>query len=528
MGRHYAPGEPAAGGRRGRNLARILLGIGLIAVLVAAVLAIVGGRVQQCDSTRSFTVLTDPALAPALRAQAEAASDRCTTYAVTEAPDSETAGRLAGGEAPDLWLAPSKTRVSGVAAQLGRELPATDVAASPIVLAGAAIGQPESWLQALTQGSIRAARADSTYSSAPVVAGVSEAARPGADGQALTSALAQYAQAAKRLTGDPVISAAGEGGVVVVPEYAYLAAKKSNNGVPVTATVPKTGAARDQVLLAVTAGGARRSAAEDAQRRLAEAFRSADGKQLLAREGLRGTDLTPAPDGGVGAVTALPEPDAAKLGRAEQEYSTLAVPLKALVLVDTSGSMDEKVGSTTRIGMLTSGFTKVVTKIPDANAVGLWTFALGTGTAKDWTEVVPTAPLSSDRGGKPQRQALLDGVSSLAGKVGGGTGLYDSTLAAYRQAIADFDPAYSNSLILLTDGGNEKNGGTTLAQLVGELKKLVDPARPVNIHTVGISKDADLPALKAIADATGGTAQSAETEEQMLTDFVSAIAKRAK
>ena len=40
--------------------------------------------------------------------------------------------------------------------------------------------------------------------------------------------------------------------------------------------------------------------------------------------------------------------------------------------------------------------------------------------------------------------------------------------------------------------------------------------------------DADLPALKRISDATGGTAQSAETEQQMLEDFVNAIAQRAK
>jgi hypothetical protein len=190
--------------------------------------------------------------------------------------------------------------------------------------------------------------------------------------------------------------------------------------------------------------------------------------------------------------------------------------------------MEEKVGNTTRIGMLASGFTKVVTQIPDANAVGLWTFALATNGGKDWTEVVPTARLSDKRGDKTQRQLLLEGVNSLPGRVRGGTGLYDTTLAAYRQAVKDFDPAYSNSLILLSDGGNEKNGGTTLDELVAELKKLVDPARPVNIHTVGISKDADLPALKKIADATGGTAQSADTEEQMLTDFVTAVAKRAK
>ncbi|BDH55880.1 VWA domain-containing protein [Tsukamurella sp. PLM1] len=413
-----------------------------------------------------------------------------------------------------------------MSAQLGRELPASAVAGSPIVLAGAAIPQPASWLEALSQATIRAVPADSPFSAVPVVAGVSESTQPGADAKALTAALARYAQAAKRVTGEPVAAAAAEGGVVVVPEFAYLAAKKKTNDV--VATVPKSGAPRDELLLAVTATGERRAAAEQAGKRLAAAFASADGKDALAREGLRGVDLTPAPSGGVGEVARLPEPDAAQLARAEQAYTALAVPLKTLVVVDTSGSMEEKAGDTTRIKMLASGFTKVVTQIPDANAVGLWTFSLGAGGAKDWAEVVPTAALSADRGGKPQRQALLDAVNALPGKVGGGTGLYDTTLAAYRQAVKDFDPAYSNSLILLTDGGNEKNGGTTLDELVAELTKLVDPARPVNIHTVGISKDADLAALKKIADATGGTAQSAESEEQMLTDFVTAIAKRAK
>ncbi|KXO94915.1 hypothetical protein AXK56_20195 [Tsukamurella pulmonis] len=525
MGRHDAPGDPAPEKPRGRNLARLLLAAGLVAVLVAGIVAIVGGRFASCGDTNTVTVMADPALAPAARTQAAAASDKCTTITVAEAPDREAAGRLTTGTA-DLWLAPSRARADAVAAQLGRDLPTTPVAGSPIVLAGAAIPQPASWLEAMSQASIRAVNADSAYAVTPVIAGVAETSRPGSDPQALTSALAGYAQAAKRVSGEPVRAAAAEGGVVVVPEYAYLAAKKSGDGV--SAVVPKTGAPRDELLLAVAATGDRQAAAKDAAGRLSAAFTSPDGLQALARDGLRGVALGEEPSGGVGPVSALPDPDPARLATSEQQYSTLAVPLKALVTVDTSGSMEEKVGDTTRIGMLASGFTKVVTQIPDANAVGLWTFALATGGGKDWTEVVPTAKLSDRRGDKTQRQALLDGVNSLPGRVRGGTGLYDTTLAAYRQAVKDFDPAYSNSLILLTDGGNEKNGGTTLDELVAELKKLVDPARPVNIHTVGISKDADLPALKRIADATGGTAQSADTEEQMLTDFVTAVAKRAK
>lgn len=525
MGRHYAPGDPAAEKPRGRNTARLLLAVGLVAILVAGIVSIVGGRFSGCGDAKTVTVMADPTLAPALKSQAEFAADKCTTLAVSEAPDREAAGRLASGDA-DLWLAPSRSRADAVSAQLGRELPSTAVAGSPLVLAGAKLPQPATWLEAMSQATIRAVPADSPFSEKPVVAGVSEASRPGADQQALTAVLAQYAQAAKRVSDEPVRAAAAEGGVVVVPEYAYLAAKKSQGDL--AAVVPKSGAPRDELQLAVAATGERKAAASAAAERLTAAFTSADGKEALARDGLRGTGLEETPSGGVGAVNKLPDPDRAQLARADQAFSALAVPLKALVVVDTSGSMEEKVGATTRIGMLASGFTKVVTQIPDANAVGLWTFSLAANGGKDWTEVVPTARLSDKRGDKTQRQQLLDGVNSLPGRVRGGTGLYDTTIAAYRQAVKDFDPAYSNSVILLSDGGNEKNGGTSLDELATQLKDVVDPTRPVNIHTVGISKDADLPALKRIADATGGTAQSADTEEQMLTDFVTAIAKRAK
>ncbi|ADG79944.1 von Willebrand factor type A OS=Tsukamurella paurometabola (strain ATCC 8368 / DSM / CCUG 35730/ CIP 100753 / JCM 10117 / KCTC 9821 / NBRC 16120 / NCIMB 702349 / NCTC 13040) OX=521096 GN=Tpau_3360 PE=4 SV=1 [Tsukamurella paurometabola] len=527
MGRHHAPGATPAATPRGRTYLRYALAIGLVALLVAGLVAIFGGKVVSCGEKSTFTVMADPALVPAVRAEAKAVTDKCTSFTVREVPDAQVAGHLTGGgEVSDLWLAPSHTRVAAVSAQLGRDLPTTEVASSPIVLAGASIPEPTSWLDALQAATIRAVPADSPYATAPVTAGVSEAQQPGANRQALTAALAQYAQAAKRVDDDPVRSAKAQGGVVVVPEYAYLAAKKDEPGV--SAVVPKSGAPRDDLLLTVTAGGDRATAAKTGADTLAAAFASEKGIVALGEAGLRGKDLSPAPPDGIGKVAGLPEPNTDELTKAEQAYATLAVPLKALVVVDTSGSMNESAGDTTRIGMLASGFTKVVTQIPDANAVGLWTFSIGSATRPDWTEVVPTARLDARRGDKSQRQALLDGVNALPRKVGGATGLYDTTLAAYRRAVENFDPAYSNSLILLTDGSDEKPGGMSLDDLVAQLRTLVDPARPVNIHTVGISKDADLPALKRIADATGGTAQEADSEQQMLTDFVTAIAKRAK
>ena len=54
---------------------------------------------------------------------------------------------------------------------------------------------------------------------------------------------------------------------------------------------------------------------------------------------------------------------------------------------------------------------------------------------------------------------LLDGkADEMLALTNGGTGLYDSTLAAYRQALQDYDPAYSNTVILMTDGANDDPG----------------------------------------------------------------------
>lgn len=521
MGRHHSPGlvaEDAA--PRGRNLLRAFLALALVVIGVAAVVrAVTSGAAGGCDSATEYTVMTDQALAPMLRAQADRAADSCHTYAVETVPDQDTAARLgSGGAIADLWLASSQARVPVVAQQLGRELPSTVVASSPIVVAGAVAQRPDTFGAVFASTDLRALPRNYAFADAPLVAGVAEAGLPGADEGALTSALTRYAQTAPPSGDDPVRAAATSNGQVVVPELAYLIAKRA--GADVSARVPAQGTTLLQFPLAVTAVGGREAGAHRAGEDLAQAF-EADGAGLT-EAGVRAADGKLGPEGGVGTVTLLPEPDPAKLMLASQAYLALAMPLKTLVVVDISGSMGEPAGGSTRIQMTADGFDKVIGRIGGNNQVGLWAFSLS-DTGQHWVQLAPTRALD-DAG---QRAELIKAAHSLPGRVGGGTGLYDTALAAYERAIEDFDPAYSNSVILLSDGADKDPDGMSLPELVARIKKATDPSRPVTINTVGIGKDADLSALKAIADSTGGAAQAAENERALMADFVTAVARRA-
>src|SRR3546814_13246184 len=65
--------------------------------------------------------------------------------------------------------------------------------------------------------------------------------------------------------------------------------------------------------------------------------------------------------------------------------------------------------------------------------------------------------------------------------LGGGTGLYDTTLAAFRSAQKDYDPDYFNAVVLLSDGANDDPGSMRQADLLKALRDEADPERPVRI-----------------------------------------------
>jgi hypothetical protein len=165
--------------------------------------------------------------------------------------------------------------------------------------------------------------------------------------------------------------------------------------------------------------------------------------------------------------------------------------------------------------------------LPGHARVGLWIFSTDKGgPGKDWRVLEPTQRLDKLQFGRTQRYALGEWAKQLVNLTGGGTGLYDTALAAYRQALRDYRKPYSNAVVLMTDGANDDPGSISLPALLARLEQLRDPDRPVRIVAIGISDDADLVALRKIAAATGGEAFLARDPADILTVFARAVLTR--
>ncbi len=247
---------------------------------------------------------------------------------------------------------------------------------------------------------------------------------------------------------------------------------------------------------------------------------------MLAAAHFRGPDGAPG-EQGVGKVQPIQvgAKDAAEL---LQRWVTLALPMRSLAVVDVSGSMDFPAGQTTRMGLTTQAATAGLSLFQDNAAIGLWAFSQADDglLGADYRQLQPTRRLDEDAGGATQRELLAAEFDTMDELVGGGTSLYDTTLAAYESAVESYDPTAVNSVLLLTDGANDDPDSLTQQELIAGLRKAVDPERPVRIITLGITNDADADALEAISEATGGQSYLARSPNDIGKVFADAIAAR--
>ena len=220
-----------------------------------------------------------------------------------------------------------------------------------------------------------------------------------------------------------------------------------------------------------------------------------------------------------------PTADDAALQQALAQWQHLAEPFHALVAIDASGSMGEKVDQdgSTRMDLTKAAAATAVGLFPEHDALGLWTFQRHLDGDKDYRSLTPVRELSASVDGGTQRDQLSRDAESLTYAPDGYTGLYDTTLAAYREVLHEDAPGHLRTVIVLTDGMNHDPGSISLDNLLTTLKDEQDPDNPVRIITVGISKDADEDVLKQIAEATGGSSHIARTPEDIQDVFVKAL-----
>ena len=583
MTRSYRiPDRPAGGTPSGRRAPRGRLRIGVAAL--ATVLAVAAGSwggyrllsETSCADPVRLSVAAAAEIEPTVRATAQQwtaskpqINGKCVAITVTAADPADITAAIAGqhqatltgvGQAageikvPDIWIPDSSTWLQRLRAGGKDWVPdeAPSIARSPVVLAmpqpaAATFGWPDkkvTWADLLTKlsagGKLRSGIVDPNRDAAGLsglVALSAAANAAGAKGQQASVAglralaTGRAALRADLLTRFPRGADVGSlaSGLAAAPlsEQAVIA---YNNGQPPVPLAPvfvdPAPPPLDYPYTVLPAANADTVSAATALRIM---LSSGGFHDSLAKQGLRAPDGTAG--GGFPAVKGAPAgplpngtpPDPAVIEKLLSTWTTLTAPGRMLAVLDVSGSMATPVptaGNATRQQVANEAARRGLSLLDDTWAVGLWVFSTKLAPGTDYKQVVPIGPLSSER------QDLLDGLGAVRTKPNGGTGLYNTVLAAYKTVQASWDPGRVNSVVLFTDGKNEDAPGLTLDQLVAELQKIKDPARPIIVVALGIGNQVSAAELNSITNAAGGATFLAPDASKVGEVFLKALALR--
>jgi Ca-activated chloride channel homolog len=201
---------------------------------------------------------------------------------------------------------------------------------------------------------------------------------------------------------------------------------------------------------------------------------------------------------------------------------------RLLAVVDVSGSMADQVpgsGGSSRLDLALRAAAAGLELYPDSTEVGLWAFSEHLSGSADHQELVPITPFTAPAPGG--RQALALAMTRMRPVPDGGTGLYDTTLAAVRAVRAGWDPERVNAVVLLTDGEDTDTDGISLDQLLTTLRSEQASGQAVPVITVAYGDHAGAEALTAISAATGGVTYQASDPGRIRDIFLDAVGQRA-
>lgn len=159
----------------------------------------------------------------------------------------------------------------------------------------------------------------------------------------------------------------------------------------------------------------------------------------------------------------------------------------------------------------------------DEDEIGLWEFSTGLDGERDYRRLVPTERLGDRKGDGTQRDKISEAFSDLEPIPGGATGLYDTTLAAYKEATSTYARGKFNALVVLTDGANQDPGSISRSSLISQLQELTDPKRRVPLIAIAVGPNADKEEVKQIAEATGGSGHQVDDPAQIHAVILKAI-----
>ncbi|MFG2790339.1 substrate-binding and VWA domain-containing protein [Streptomyces sp. NPDC048419] len=578
MGRHSLPDQYGAGRSDPRPRSRRRT----VAVATALVLTVAGGTAAAArsgllsfgpscqDDPLRLTLAASPDIAPALAAAARQAhtdnitSDgRCLAVAVTARDSYKVADTLGAGRRTDvqLWVPDSDLWVdritannSAVEATTAGTVASTPIGVAMVPQAAKSLGWPQktySWTElagAAMQGdSLKLGAADPARSATGLLAltQLSAAAAGTKDGDtqavAMMKALSQRTSDTDGQVVDtlPRDSSGTELGnpkrnqaLVLSEQAAYAHNSSADSGTGVDMFYPKDGSPRLDYPYAMV--GELSTDQSRAALRFMNFLRRPAQLQILREHGFRASeDETPqavvAKAGGSSPQPYADEPPKPAPAVALQEalgmWTITVQSARITTVVDASSSMSEPVPDTgqSRMDVTKGSLLQALATFTPEDEIGLWEFSTKLDGDKDYRVLVPTERLGDHKGAGTQRDRLSAAFNGLKPVPDGATGLYDTTLAAYRAATSTYAKGKFNALVVLTDGANQDPGSISRGELVNRLQKLTDPQRPVPLIMIAVGPDADRAEAQEIAKATGGSGQSVSSPSQIQAVILKAI-----
>lgn len=533
-----------ASGRHTEGNKKGFTSIALVVVLVAAVAGLGwvafgpdgDANAGACDNNRNVVISVVPSMQDTMERALEdlQRTDECFPAELrTESPAAVETSFFNGGR-PDLWVADTSARVDRLASiGINTTTLAPSLALTPVgILGGRDAEQYESWAAALESRELHMANPETDSASAlALTAPVMEAAKTGHDqarlSQGVVLAAQEYGSLAREGEVNPVNVAemgAQEPILHPVTEQEYLTRGAGNSNLK--NVTPNTGAPTLSFPLVKANGGAPDT--DVVANAVREWFDSPAGKAALSEFGLRAPDGAPLEGRGFADSDLLSDVPAESFNQILATFNVMSIPSSLLAVYDLSGSMNFTApGGGTRMELAVAAGLAALEQFPEQSRIGLWGFSIDQGgPGQDWIDMAPMKRLDETTQGQLHSDFIRKRLNALFNRVRGGTGLYDTTLAAYQRAQQNYDRGYFNTVILMTDGANDDPGSISLERLLDRLDQMQEPNRPVRVIAIGITTEADMDALRQIANVTGGSAHLAEDPNDILKVLAAAITSR--
>jgi Ca-activated chloride channel family protein len=328
-------------------------------------------------------------------------------------------------------------------------------------------------------------------------------------------------------TSTAVADAAKQAMLIPTSEREVLKFNASKPRLPLAALYPTDGVHPNEVPLITVAAGWVTEQQRAALDRFAVFLVTGEATKHFAEDGWRTPRLQTEADTSQGVVASEPRftpagPNSWTLAQSLQGWTALDRQGSVLVLLDTSGSMNERVpaaGNATRLELAREAIADSLPLFSDRTNIGLWTFSRHEDRA-DYTVLLDLGPPSRTVGGVPAMQSLQKSLDSL--RADGATGLHDSVIAAAEAAQRAWREG-NNTIVLISDGKNEDPGSASLEQVLAKLEPLASPERSVRILSIALGGEADAATLRRLADAADGEAYVAREAQDLNKVFLAAL-----